>query len=118
MFHVISARLNRLARKLAALRNGQVNEYATWYGWTAVQASPGTWQYRDPRFTQLVIDRNGWSTDCDHCDGKVADWIDNRVLDGIYTRNGSTWTRAALVQRISRRGSDGRLLQGGDRDAR
>ena len=57
MFHVISARLNRLARKIAVLYDGQVSEYASWHGWTVTRVSPGTWWYRDPRFDQLAARR-------------------------------------------------------------
>lgn len=98
MFHVIKARLDRLARKLAAVRDGQVNEYASWYGWSAVQVSRGTWCYRDPRFTQLKMDRLGLVTGCDHCDAKVADWISNGVLEGMPVRR--SWAQAAVCDRI------------------
>jgi hypothetical protein len=94
MFHVISARLNRLARKIAALRDGQINEYAAWHGWTATQVSPGTWRYRDPRFDQLAARRTE------------------------ATATGRTWAQAALADRIH--GLDltaDDTMTGGGRDA-
>ena len=77
MFHVISARLDRLARSFAALRDVRAREYATWHGWTVTEVSPGTWRYRDPRFTQLKAIRATQTT-----------------------TTGRTWSQAALVQRI------------------
>ena len=50
MFHVIKARLEKLARTFDALRQDQPSEYAAWYGWHATRVAPGTWRYRDPRF--------------------------------------------------------------------
>lgn len=77
MFHVISARLDRLARAIAALRDVRAREYATWYGWTVTEVSPGTWRYRDPRFTQL------------------------KAIHATQTAtSGRTWSQAALAQRI------------------
>ena len=57
MFHAISARLARLARRIRS-RLAVPFEYATWYGWQAQRIRPGTWQFRDPRFGQLAIARN------------------------------------------------------------
>jgi len=77
MFHATSARLHRLARKFAALRDVRAREYATWHGWTVTEVSPGTWRYRDPRFTQLKAIRATQTT-----------------------TTGRTWAQAALAQRI------------------
>ena len=77
MFHVISACLDRLAREFAALRDVRAREYATWHGWTVTEVSPGTWRYRDPRFTHLKAIRTAQSATA-----------------------GRTWTQAALAQRI------------------
>ena len=77
MFHVISAWLNRLARKTAALKDGKVSEYAAWHGWTVTRTGPATWQDRDPRFDQLKAARTAQAP----------------------TRE-PTWAQAALAQRI------------------
>jgi len=76
MFHATSARLHRLARKFAALRDVRAREYATWHGWTVTEVSPGTWRYRDPRFTQL------------------------KAIHAAPATTGRTWAQAALAQRI------------------
>lgn len=80
MFHATSARLHRLARKIAAVRDVRAREYATWYGWTVTEVSPGIWRYRDPRFIQLKAVRATQAT----------------------TTTGRTWSQAALAQRIHR----------------
>lgn len=79
MFHAISARLHRLARKFAAVRDVRAREYASWHGWTVTEVSPGTWRYRDPRFTQLRA---------------------IRATQPVTA--GRTWSQAALAQRIHR----------------
>ena len=53
MFHAINARLARLAWRIRS-RLAISFEYATWYGWQTKQIRPGTWQFRDPRFSQLT----------------------------------------------------------------
>ena len=104
MFHVISARLARLARRLDAIRNGRLNEAASWHGWTAVQVSRGTWEYRDPRFTDLAMDRQGLHSGCEHCDDKTRVAIDNRAADGIASPLVPSWTQTAITDRIHRLG--------------
>jgi hypothetical protein len=104
VFHVISAALDRLARRIEPIRNGRISEAASWYGWTAVQVSRSTWEYRDPRFTDLAMDRQGLRTGCDHCDEKIETVIDNRVLEGIAAPIGS-WSKAAIADRIDRLGA-------------
>jgi hypothetical protein len=80
MFHVISARLARLCRTIAACRLAEASEYAAWHGWTITQTGPGTWRYRDPRFTQLAA---------------------IRTMHAQAETTGRTWAQAALAQRIS-----------------
>jgi hypothetical protein len=104
VFHVISAALARLARRIDAIRDGRICEAASWYGWTAVQVSRTTWEYRDPRFTALRMDRLGLRTGCDHCDEKIETVIDNRVAECIAAPIGGSWSRAAIADRIGRLG--------------
>ncbi len=54
MFHAISARLARLARRTHA-RLFRDQELATWYGWQTTKTGLGSYQYRDPRFDQLAL---------------------------------------------------------------
>ncbi len=56
MFHVTSARLGRLTRRIHA-RLSVPGEYAVWHGWETRQVRPGTREYRDPRFRQLAAVR-------------------------------------------------------------
>ena len=104
MFHVISAALDRLARRIEPIRNGRINEAASWYGWTAVQVSRGTWEYRDPRFTDLAMDRQHLRTGCEHCDDKTRVAIENRAAEGIASPLVPSWTQAAITDRIGRLG--------------
>jgi hypothetical protein len=53
MFHVISAALARLARRIAD-RQALPFEYAAWHGWETRHIRRGTYQFRDPRFGQLA----------------------------------------------------------------
>jgi hypothetical protein len=53
MFHAISARLTRLARRTRP-RLAICFEYATWHGWQTQRIRLGTWQFRDRRFGQRV----------------------------------------------------------------
>jgi hypothetical protein len=77
MFHGISARLHRLARKIAAYRLAEASEYAIWHGWTITKTGPATWRYRDPRFDQLKAIRTAQAA-----------------------TTGRSWAQAALAQRI------------------
>ena len=107
MFHVISvicAALARLARRTGPIRNGRLSEAASRHGWTAVQVSRGTWEYRDPRFTDLAMDRLGLRTGCEHCDDKTRVAIDNRAAEGIASPMVPSWTETAITDRISRLG--------------
>ena len=56
MFHVISAALARLARRIAD-RQALPFEYAAWHGWEVRQVNRGTYAFRDPRFGQLAAAR-------------------------------------------------------------
>lgn len=104
MFHVISATLDRLARRIEPICDGRINEAASWHRWTAVQVSRGTWEYRDPRFTALRMDRMGLRTGCDHCDEKIETEIDNRVAEGIAAPMEGSWSQVAIADRINRLG--------------
>jgi hypothetical protein len=53
MFHVISAALARLARRMSD-RQALPFEYAAWHGWEVRQVKRGTYAFRDPRFGQLA----------------------------------------------------------------
>jgi hypothetical protein len=53
MFHVISAALGRLGRRMSA-RQALPFEYAAWHGWEVRQVKRGTYLFRDPRFGQLA----------------------------------------------------------------
>ena len=105
MFHVISARLARLARRLDAIRNGRINEAVSWHGWTAAQVSRGTWEYRDPRFTDLAMDRLGLHSGCEHCDDKTRVAIENRAAEGIASPLVPSWAQAAITGRIQQLGT-------------
>jgi len=105
VFHVISAALDRLARRIEPIRNGRINEAAARHGWTAVQVSRGTWEYRDPRFTELAMDRLGLRTGCKHCDDKTRVAIDNRAADGIASPLVPSWTQTAIAGRIQQLGT-------------
>jgi hypothetical protein len=104
VFHVISATLDRLARRIEPICDGRINEAASWHRWTAVQVSRGTWEYRDPRFTALRMDRMGLRTGCDHCDEKIETEIDNRVAEGIAAPMEGSWSQVAIADRINRLG--------------
>ena len=56
MFHVISAALARLARRMSD-RQALPFEYAAWHGWEVRQVNHGTYAFRDPRFGQLAAAR-------------------------------------------------------------
>jgi hypothetical protein len=56
MFHVISAALARLARRMSD-RQALPFEYAAWHGWEVRQTKRGTYRFRDPRFGQLAAAR-------------------------------------------------------------
>jgi hypothetical protein len=105
VFHVISAALDRLARRIEPICDGRINEAASWHGWTAVQVSRSTWEYRDPRFTDLAMDRQGLHTGCEHCDDKTRVAIDNRALEGIASQMVPSWTQTAITDRIGRLGA-------------
>jgi hypothetical protein len=53
MFHVISAALARLARRIAA-RQALPFEYAAWHGWEVCHINRRTYAFRDPRFGHLA----------------------------------------------------------------
>jgi hypothetical protein len=108
VFHVISvicATLARLARRIDAIRDGSLSEAASWYGWTAVRVSRGTWEYRDPRFTDLAMDRQGLRSGCEHCDDKNRVAIENRALEGIASPLVPSWAQTAIAGRIQQLGT-------------
>ena len=108
MFHVISvicAALVRLVRRIEPIRDGRISEAASWHGWTAVQVSRGTWEYRDPRFTGLAMDRQGMRTGCEHCDDKTRVAIENRALEGIASPLVPSWAQTAIAGRIQQLGT-------------
>jgi hypothetical protein len=105
VFHVISAALTRLARRIEPIRDGRISEAASWHGWTAVQVSRSTWEYRDPRFTDLAMDRQHLRTGCEHCDDKTRVAIDNRAAEGITSPLVPSWTQAAIAGRIQQLGT-------------
>jgi hypothetical protein len=74
MFHVISAILSRLARRIED-RLAIPDEYAAWYGWSFRQVGPRTREYRDPRFAFRKFALTETSTGCEFCDGKIAQWL-------------------------------------------
>jgi hypothetical protein len=94
MFHVSSARLARLARRIEA-RLAIPDEYAAWYGWEARQVRPGVTEYRDPRFTQLA---------------------NARTVQAGHPPAARTWAQAEISDRIRRIGTDDdrRSVIGGD----
>jgi hypothetical protein len=100
MFHAISARLARLARRIAS-RLAAPSEFAAWHGWQARQIRRGTTEYRDPRFTYRKIGLIGLSTGCDHCDSHVADALDNARPDNPASRLAAgTWAQQAIIGRL------------------
>jgi hypothetical protein len=105
VFHVISAALDRLARRIEPILNGRINEAASWHGWTAAQVSRSTWEYRDPRFTDLAMDRLGLHTRCEHCDDQTRVAIDNRAADGIASALVPSWAQTAIAGRIQQLGT-------------
>ena len=76
MFHASSAWLTRHLRKVLEIGLTRDNGTADANGWHARQVKPGTWSYRDPRFTFLAFARTQPTTDCRWCDDKVAEWLD------------------------------------------
>jgi hypothetical protein len=56
VFHVISAALARLARRMSD-RQALPFEYAAWHGWEVRQVNRGIYAFRDPRFGQLAAAR-------------------------------------------------------------
>jgi hypothetical protein len=73
MFHATNARLGRQARRIRDLGVARDNAIATGHGWHAQQIKPGTWSYRDPRFSYLSFARTQPSTGCTWCDDKIAE---------------------------------------------
>ena len=51
MFHAISGRLAHQARRIRDHNLADDLGFAADHGWTAREITPGTWAYRDPRFT-------------------------------------------------------------------
>jgi hypothetical protein len=101
MFHAISARLARLARRPRS-RLAIPFEYAAWHGWQTRKVRPGTWAFRDPRFTHRQIDHAHLSTGCEWCDDKIAGWLDDARADAaIRTADTRTWARDAITRRIA-----------------
>lgn len=75
MFHVISAALARLARRMSD-RQALPFEYAAWHGWEVRQVNRRTYAFRDPRFGQLAATRTANAPE------------------------GRTWAQAAAAERI------------------
>ena len=67
--------LTRLARRIAD-RQKLPFEYATWHGWETLRIRRGTWQFRDPRFSQP------------------------RATPTAPPVSGRTWAQAATAERI------------------
>jgi hypothetical protein len=89
MFHVSSARLARLARRMQA-RLAIPDEYATWHGWEARQVRPRVTEYRDPRFTQLAAAHTA------HAGNPPAahTWAQAEIADRIRALGADTGSRA------------------------
>ena len=90
MFHAISARLARLARRIAS-RLAIPFEYATWHGWQTREIRPGTWRFRDPRFDQPTA---------------------ARATPTGSTPASRTWAQDAIAARIRTLGLHGRIDSG------
>jgi hypothetical protein len=54
MFHAINAWLGRHARQIRDLGLARDHQTAAGHRWQARQITPGTWQYRDPRFDRFA----------------------------------------------------------------
>lgn len=79
MFHAISGWLAHQARRIRDHRLADDLGFAADHGWTAREIRPGTWAYRDPRFTTLTGIRAGHTI-------KAA---------------GPSWAQAAITGRIA-----------------
>jgi len=89
MFHVISARLARLARRTEA-RLAIPDEYAAWHGWEARRVRPGVTEYRDPRFTQLANARTVQAGN----PPAARTWAQAEIADRIRVLGADTGSRA------------------------
>ncbi len=81
MFHAISAALTRLVRRISD-RQALCFEHAAWHGWETRHIGRGTYQFRDPRFSQLGAARSA------------------------HALSGRTWAQAAMAARIHTLGTD------------
>jgi len=90
MVYAISARLARLARRTRS-RLATPFEYAAWHGWQTRQVSPGSWEFRDPRFGQ-----------------RIAAHL--TAAGEVPARH--PWAQAAIAQRIHRLGTPGEDVTG------
>jgi hypothetical protein len=95
MFHVISAGLDRLARRINA-RLAIPFEYAAWHGWEVTRLSRGTWQFRDPRFGQLAA---------------------VRAASTLVPEDSRSWAQDAMAERIRALGSPDHPHRGTGRGA-
>jgi hypothetical protein len=76
MFHAINAWLARHRRQIHNITGlARDNAIATAHGWHAEQIKPGTWSYRDPRFIYRKFELTQPGSDCEFCDGKIAEWL-------------------------------------------
>ena len=79
MFHAISGWLAHQARRIRDHHLADDLGFAADHGWTAREITPGTWAYRDPRFTTLAGIRAGRTLKADS----------------------PTWAQAAIAGRIA-----------------
>jgi hypothetical protein len=87
VFHVISAALARLARRIAA-RQALPFEYAAWHGWEVRQINRGIYRFRDPRFGQLAAAHTAPAAPVTRTWAQAATAARIRVLDpGTGARN-------------------------------
>ena len=85
MFHAISGWLAYQARRIRDHRLADDLGFAADHGWTAREIAPGTWAYRDPRFTILAGIRAGQK----------------------LSAAGPSWAQAAITGRIDALPSEG-----------
>ena len=93
MFHAISGWLAHQARRIRDHNLADDLGFAADHGWTAREIAPGTWAYRDPRFTTRSGIRAGQN----------------------LAPAGPSWAQAAIARRIAalpREGARGGAVHG------
>jgi hypothetical protein len=78
MFHAINQQLARLRRQILDIGLTRDNAIAAAHGWHARQVKPGTWSYRDPRFSQHPARKIASAVQAAPSDGPAVTVIDGK----------------------------------------